>query len=139
MVSFFYQNNFKVRNELSLEKWIKFVVDQELKEAGELNFILCEDNYLLDMNVKYLKHNTLTDVITFDYTIDNIISGDVYISIERVQENASDLDLHLLDELNRVMVHGVLHLCGYKDKTDEELLLMRSKEDYYLSLRTFKN
>ena len=139
MVSFFYQNNFKVRNELSLEKWIKFIEDQELKEAGELNFILCEDNYLLDMNVKYLKHNTLTDVITFDYTIDNIISGDVYISIERVQENASDLDLHLLDELNRVMVHGVLHLCGYKDKTDEELSLMRSKEDYYLSLRTFKN
>ena len=139
MVTYCTLTDFKVENELVLGKWIEFVVEEEGKELGELTFIFCDDNYLLEKNLKYLKHNTLTDVITFDYTIDKIISGDVYISIERVQENASDLSIHLLDELNRVMVHGVLHLCSYMDKTKEELSTMRSKEDYYLSLRSFKN
>jgi len=123
--------NKKVKN------WIvKAILNENLKE-GEVNYIFCDDNYLSDLNIKYLKHNTLTDIISFDYTIGKIISGDIFISIERVKENAELFNTKYVDELHRVMIHGVLHYCGYKDKTDEEKIQMRSKEDYYLSLRDF--
>jgi len=123
--------NKKVKN------WIvKAILNENLKE-GEVNYIFCDDNYLSDLNIKYLKHNTLTDIISFDYTIGKIISGDIFISIERVKENAELFNTKYVDELHRVMIHGVLHYCGYKDKTDEEKTQMRSKEDYYLSLRDF--
>jgi len=123
--------NKKVKN------WIvKAILNENLKE-GEVNYIFCDDNYLSDLNIKYLKHNTLTDIISFDYTIGKIISGDIFISIERVKENAEMFNTKYVDELHRVMIHGVLHYCGYKDKTDEEKTQMRSKEDYYLSLRDF--
>jgi len=123
--------NKKVKN------WIvKAILNENLKE-GEVNYIFCDDNYLSELNIKYLKHNTLTDIISFDYTIGKIISGDIFISIERVKENAEMFNTKYVDELHRVMIHGVLHYCGYKDKTDEEKTQMRSKEDYYLSLRDF--
>jgi len=123
--------NKKVKN------WIvKAILNENLKE-GEVNYIFCDDNYLSELNIKYLKHNTLTDIISFDYTIGKIISGDIFISIERVKENAEMFNTKYVDELHRVMIHGVLHYCGYKDKTDEEKTQMRAKEDYYLSLRDF--
>ncbi len=130
-------NSFELENEDQVSEWITFVIHQENRELGEINYIFCDDSYLLDINIKELKHNTLTDVISFDYSVGDIISGDIYISTERVDENALDLNNLFKDELNRVIVHGVLHYCGYKDKTDEEKIVMRSKEDYYLSLRTF--
>ena len=123
--------NKKVKN------WIvKAILNENLKE-GEINYIFCDDNYLSDLNIKYLRHNTLTDIISFDYSIGKIISGDIFISIERVKENAEMFNTKYVDELHRVMIHGVLHYCGYKDKTDEEKTQMRAKEDYYLSLRDF--
>ncbi|NDK17978.1 MAG: rRNA maturation RNase YbeY [Zetaproteobacteria bacterium] len=123
--------NKKVKN------WIvKAILNENLKE-GEVNYIFCDDIILSELNIKYLKHNTLTDIISFDYTIGKIISGDIFISIERVKENAELFNTKYVDELHRVMIHGVLHYCGYKDKTDEEKTQMRSKEDYYLSLRDF--
>ncbi len=137
MIIFNTVNGFKLTKESAISNWIKFVIHQEKKELGEINYIFCDDNYLVDINNKELKHNTLTDIISFDYTVGIIISGDIYISTERVQDNAIDLNVLFEDELHRVIIHGVLHYCGYKDKTVDEKVLMRSKEDYYLSLRTF--
>lgn len=116
---------------------MEFCIDHESKELGEVCYIFCDDAYLLEKNLKYLKHNTLTDIISFDYTLDDYISGDIFISVERVHENASDLAISFKDELHRVMIHGILHYCGYKDKTEDDKKVMRAKEDYYLSLRTF--
>jgi len=130
-------NSFKLENVDQITQWITFVIHQENRELGEINYIFCDDAYLLDINIKELKHNSLTDIISFDYSVGDVISGDIYISTERVEENAKDLKNCFKDELNRVIVHGVLHYCGYKDKSDEEKTVMRSKEDYYLSLRTF--
>ncbi len=130
-------NSFKLENLDQITQWITFVIHQENRELGEINYIFCDDSYLLDINIKELKHNTLTDIISFDYSVGDVISGDIYISTERVEENARDLMNYFKDELNRVIVHGVLHYCGYKDNSDEENKVMRSKEDYYLSLRTF--
>ena len=130
-------NSFKLENEEQVSDWIHFVIHQENKDLGEINYIFCNDDYLLDINIKKLNHNTLTDIISFDYSVGNVISGDIFISTERVKENALELNNLFKDELNRVIVHGVLHYCGYKDKSKEEKAMMRSKEDYYLSLRTF--
>ena len=130
-------NTFKLEKEDQVSQWIIFVIHRENRELGEINYIFCEDSYLLDINIKELRHNSLTDIISFDYSVGDVISGDIYISTERVEENAMELKNIFNDELNRVIVHGVLHYCGYKDKTDEEKAVMRSKEDYYLSLRTF--
>jgi len=137
MIIYNSENTFSLKNEQQLSKWIEFTIHQENKALGELNYIFCNDDYLLNINIKQLKHNTLTDIISFDYSIDNIISGDVFISTERVTENAFLFNNLFDDEMHRVMIHGVLHYCGYKDKTNDEKKLMRSKEDYYLSLRTF--
>ena len=137
MVIYNSENNFKLNNSVEISKWIEFVIHQEDRLLGEINYIFCDDSYLLEINIKELKHNTLTDVISFDYTVGDIISGDIFISTERVKENADEFNNIFKDELHRVIIHGVLHYCGYKDKTDDEKKEMRSKEDYYLSLRTF--
>ncbi len=137
MIEYTIIGKFILENELQLSDWIQFTLDNEGKELGELNYIFCDDDYLHDINVKTLNHNTLTDIISFDYTQGLLVSGDVFISHERVLDNASDFDLKFRDELHRVMIHGVLHYCGYKDKLDDEKRTMRAKEDYYLSLRTF--
>ena len=137
MVIYNSENDFKLNNSVEISKWIEFVIHQEDRDLGEINYIFCDDSYLLEINIKELKHNTLTDIISFDYTVGNIISGDIFISTERVRENADEFSNIFKDELHRVIIHGILHYCGYKDKTDDEKKEMRSKEDYYLSLRTF--
>lgn len=125
---------FRLKGIKEKRSWFIRCIESEGKSAGEINFIFCSDDYLHKMNMEYLNHDTLTDVITFDYTEENIISGDIFISVPRVKENASQLSFSFGDELNRVMAHGILHLCGYKDKTAKEEKQMRSKEDEKLSL-----
>ena len=137
MIEYNFVGKFAVKEEEKISDWVAFVLDQEEKELGEINYIFCDDDYLQEINIKTLNHNTLTDIISFDYTIGDVVSGDIYISYERVRENADQLGLEFTDELHRVMVHGILHYCGYQDKDEKDKLTMRSKEDYYLSLRTF--
>lgn len=137
MIEYTFVGKFSLEDEANIADWVTFVLDQEEKELGEINYIFCDDDYLFEINIKVLKHKTLTDIISFDYTIGDVVSGDIYISYERVKENAEKLGLDFREELHRVMIHGILHYCGYKDKEDKDKLTMRSKEDYYLSLRTF--
>ena len=134
----FYSENVEVQTESTdLRKWIMEIIVQEGRKEGDLTYVFCDDYYLLDINIKYLKHNYLTDVISFDYSVGNLISGDIFISIDRVKENAQTYSKTFRDELHRVMAHGLLHFCGYNDKTEDDQSVMREKEDYYLSLRTF--
>jgi rRNA maturation RNase YbeY len=129
MISFNYENDFELSNEEQLSNWISRVIASEEKKEGEINYIFCDDDYLLNLNEQYLNHDTLTDIISFDYSMGNEIHGDIFISTERVKDNATDFKVSFEEELKRVMVHGVLHYCGYKDKTEEDEALMRSKED----------
>lgn len=129
MITFNYETDFQLDNEKKYEDWIAEVIESEGKVEGEINYIFCDDDYLYEINVQYLDHQTLTDIISFDYTIGNLISGDIFISVERVRENAQDFGVSFEEELRRVMAHGVLHYCGYKDKTEADEKLMRSKED----------
>ncbi len=135
MIEFNTVNDFELENAEHISKWLQQVIQDENKQLGELNYIFCDDEYLHKMNVQFLDHDTLTDVISFDYTQGIIISGDVYISTERVVENSKDFEVSFNDELHRVMVHGLLHYCGYKDKSEDDQLLMRAKENYYLEKR----
>lgn len=129
MISYNYEIDFMIPNEDFYTSWIESVIVSEQKELGEICYIFCDDDYLSDINQQYLNHDTLTDIISFDYTEGNLVSGDIFISVDRVQDNASDLDITFEEELKRVMIHGVLHYCGYKDKTELDELVMRSKED----------
>lgn len=115
-----------------LDSWIKEAIANEQKTLGEINYIFCDDDYLLEKNQTYLNHDTYTDIITFDYSEENSVSGDIFISIERLKENARKFAVPFDTELRRVMIHGVLHLIGYKDKSDKEKKLMREKEEFYL-------
>ncbi len=137
MIDFNYLDKFELSNEDEIRAWLEFVLDEEDRELGEVSYIFCDDEYLYDLNVKHLKHNTLTDIISFDYSLGKVVSGDIYISVERVEENAKDRGIKFSDELHRIMVHGLLHYIGFKDKSESEKKTMRNKEDYYLSLRTF--
>ena len=119
--------------EKSIEDWIEKTILIEEKKAGDISFIFCSNDYLLSINKEYLNHHYYTDVITFDYVEDDLISGDIFISTEMVEENAQEFNVSFQNELNRVMIHGVLHLIGYKDKTESEQKLMTKKEDQYLS------
>ena len=132
-ISFHYETDFLLENTESLIRWIKNVILEENKELGEVNYIFCDDKYLLEKNIKYLDHDTLTDIITFNYCEGDIISSDIMISIERVMENSSIFENSFSEELNRVMIHGILHLIGYNDKTDGEKEIIRKKEDYYVN------
>ncbi|MFJ1365021.1 rRNA maturation RNase YbeY [Capnocytophaga canimorsus] len=135
MITFNYEIEFELpEQETVFQAWIEKIIASEEKELGELNYIFCNDNYLHQINVQYLDHDTLTDIITFDYTQEQIISGDIFISVERVADNAKDFDVDFQTELLRVMAHGVLHLCGYKDKSDAESKQMRSKEEEKMRL-----
>tara|TARA_B100000768_G_scaffold23491_1_gene21158 strand:- start:109 stop:525 length:417 start_codon:yes stop_codon:yes gene_type:complete len=133
MMDFHYIENDKLSNTEDIKFWINSVLKEEGMIIGELVYILCNDEYLLKKNIQFLNHNTLTDVITFDYSKDNIISGDILISTERVVENAKIFKVDYLTELHRVMVHGLLHLLGYKDKIEKDANIMRQKENYYLN------
>ena len=123
--------DFQLISQNSLSVWIEKTIESEGATLGAVSYIFCSDDYLHQMNVEYLNHDTLTDVITFPYN-DNPIEGDIFISIDRVKDNAQDLAVAFDDELHRVMIHGVLHLCGYSDETDEQEAEMRQKEDEYL-------
>lgn len=129
MILFHYETDFALKTETNYANWICSVVESEGKIVGEINYIFCDDDYLYNININYLNHNTLTDIISFDYTDGNTISGDIFISVERVRENADELGINFHQELLRVMSHGVLHYCGYKDKSDVDEKLMRKKED----------
>ena len=134
MISFNYETDFELENEQAFENWIIDIVDSESSAVGEINYVFCDDEYLHKINVEYLNHDTLTDIISFDYTVGNLIQGDIFISIERVKDNASDFNVSFDEELKRVMAHGVLHYCGYKDKTDADAELMRQKEEEKIKL-----
>lgn len=135
MISFNYEIDFELKNSEEVKSWISKVILEEKCNEGDINYIFCSDEYLHKINVKFLNHDTLTDIISFDYSIGKELHGDIYISVDRVTENASDYGTNFIDELDRVIIHGILHYCGYKDKTNDDELLMRSKEDYYLSIR----
>ena len=124
----------RLNNKRILYNWIYSLVLSEKKEPGEITVILCSDQFLLDMNKKFLDHDYYTDIITFDYCAGNIISGELYISVDRVKENAKSFEVSFAHELHRVMAHGILHLCGYKDKKKLDVLLMRKKEDEKLKM-----
>ena len=126
---------FEFQGKLANNRWLRFVAEAEAKRIGEVNIIFCSDPYILDVNINYLGHDYYTDIITFDYVEGDVLSGDLFISIDSVRENASFYEAEFPTELRRVMVHGLLHLIGYDDHTPEEQKEMRSKEDYYLSLR----
>jgi len=134
MISFNYETDFTLDNESIYEDWISRIVDSEGFELGEINYIFCDDEYLHKINVEYLNHDTLTDIISFDYSVGNILQGDIFISIERVADNAKDFNVVFDVELKRVMSHGVLHYCGYKDKSAADETLMRSKEDEKIAM-----
>jgi rRNA maturation RNase YbeY len=129
MISFNYETDFALDNETDFANWLSEVISSELKNEGEINYIFCDDDYLLEINQQYLDHDTLTDIISFDYSVGNELHGDIFISVERVRENATDFNVSFEDELKRVMVHGVLHYCGYKDKSESDERLMREKEE----------
>ncbi|OUS02381.1 rRNA maturation RNase YbeY [Flavobacteriales bacterium 33_180_T64] len=133
MISFNYETDFILENKEQITQWISSVISEEAFNEGEINYIFCDDNYLLGINLEFLDHDTLTDIISFDYTMGKEINGDIYISVERVQENAEEFKTVFSNELHRVMVHGVLHYCGYKDKSETEEKLMREKENYYIN------
>ena len=133
MINFHYETDFQLNNEGSLSGWVTSVIHSEGYKEGEINYIFCTDEYLLQLNLEFLKHDTLTDIISFDYSVGKQINGDIYISIERVADNAKDFDVDFAIELQRVMVHGILHYCGYKDKSIADMELMRNKEDQYLA------
>lgn len=126
---------FLFKNKAQNNKWLKLVAESEIRKIGDIAIIFCSDNYILDINVKYLQHDYFTDIITFDYCEGSVLSGDLFISIDSVRENATLYGAEFKDELNRVIVHGVLHLIGYDDHTEEEQKIMREKENYYLELR----
>ena len=129
MISFNYETDFELENEAQYEEWISRIIESEGFDEGEINYIFCDDDYLHKINVDYLDHDTLTDIISFDYTEGNLLQGDIFVSVERVRENANDFNVAFEDEIKRVLSHGILHYCGYKDKSPEDELLMRSKED----------
>ncbi|WP_055447290.1 rRNA maturation RNase YbeY [Lacinutrix mariniflava] len=133
MISFNYENDFKLPNETQISNWISTVITSENCKEDEINYVFCDDDYLHKLNVDFLNHDTLTDVISFDYSVGKTLQGDIFISTERVADNAKDFEVTFQEEVHRVLVHGILHYCGYKDKTEEEAKLMREKENFYLN------
>lgn len=130
--------SFNLQNEAAVSQWLIHAISGEGKTCEELSITFCSDEHLLKLNQSHLNHDTYTDIITFDYSNRESVSGELFISVERVKENAVEYQVDFIDELHRVLIHGVLHLCGYQDKKPEAKLQMTSKEDYYLNLRAFK-
>ncbi len=136
MITFNYETDFKLEDESKISNWISTCIKKYAFTEGELNYIFCDDEYLHKLNVEFLKHDTLTDIISFDYSVGKEISGDIFISVERVKENAIKYSQNTENEINRVIIHGVLHYCGFKDKNEEEKNIMRAQEDSCLSVLT---
>ena len=137
MIRYFKEDTkFEFKSRALNNKWLKMVAESEIRRIGDINIIFCSDNYIRDVNMKYLQHDYFTDIITFDYCEKNRLNGDLFISVDSVRENALFYGTEFSDELNRVIVHGILHLVGYDDHSEEDIAVMRSKEDYYLGLRS---
>lgn len=134
MINFNYETEFTLENEQVFADWLSAVIVSENKNEGEINYIFCDDEYLHKINVEYLNHDTLTDIISFDYTVGNELNGDIFVSVERVADNAKDFNVSFEEELKRVLAHGILHYCGYKDKSEADAELMRSKEDEKIAM-----
>jgi len=136
MINFHVEDiDFKFQQKLKIKNWLKSIIETEGFKTGDINYIFCSDDYLLKINIEYLDHDYLTDIITFDNSEEEeLIEGDIFVSIDRVKDNAQGFQVSFEHELKRVLAHGVLHLCGYLDKTDEDEKLMRSKENHYLQL-----
>ena len=136
MVSYYNEDTkFAFKEKRLTNRWLKLVAESEIRRLGDISIIFCSDNYILDVNMKYLQHDYFTDIITFDYCEGDRISGDLFISVDSVRETAQFSGTEFENELTRVIVHGVLHLIGYDDHTEEDIAQMRAKENYYLSLR----
>lgn len=137
MIRYFCEDiKFTYKNKLANNRWLKMVAGSEIRKIGDINVIFCSDNYILDVNMKYLQHDYFTDIITFDYCEGKVLSGDLFISVDSVRENSIEFGTDFEEELHRVIVHGVLHLIGYDDHTDEDKKVMRQKENYYLQMRS---
>lgn len=134
MIEFLSETDFSLEDQQKYITWIERVIEFEGFSPGDISYVFCDDDYLLNINKEYLNHDILTDIITFDYTLGKEVHGEIYISIERVKENAETFEVSFEDELKRVMIHGILHLIGYKDKTEEEQSTMRSMEDKCISI-----
>ena len=132
MITFNYETDFKLVSEEKTSRWIEDVIEKEGASLGEINYIFCDDLYLHKINVEYLNHDTYTDIISFDYSLGKTLNGDIYISTERVLENSQTFNVTFREELHRVIIHGILHYAGYKDKTEEEKEQMRTKENQAL-------
>lgn len=136
MIRYFQEDiRFELKQKMLNNRWLKMVAGSEMRRLGAINIIFCSDNYILDVNMKYLQHDYFTDIITFDYCEKDELSGDLFISIDSVRENAQFYGTEFADELNRVMVHGLLHLIGYDDHSEADIAEMRQKENYYLEMR----
>ena len=137
MIRYFCEDiRFTYKNKLANNRWLKMVAGSEIRKIGDINVIFCSDNYVLDVNMKYLQHDYFTDIITFDYCEGKVLSGDLFISVDSVRENSIEFGTDFEEELHRVIVHGVLHLIGYDDHTEEDKKVMRQKENYYLQMRS---
>ena len=137
MIRYFCEDiRFTYKNKLANNRWLKMVAGSEIRKIGDINIIFCSDNYILDVNMKYLQHDYFTDIITFDYCEGKVLSGDLLISVDSVRENSIEFGTDFEEELHRVIVHGVLHLIGYDDHTEEDKKVMRQKENYYLQMRS---
>ena len=133
MIQFFFENIDEIPISTATISWLEDVIKTENKKKGEINYILCDDEYLLKVNQDFLDHDYYTDIITFDYVKGKTISGDIFVSLPRISDNAKTLVRDFNSEFHRVLAHGILHLMGYKDKTEEEITEMRQKEDFYLN------
>jgi rRNA maturation RNase YbeY len=132
MVQFFFENIDEITIDPKIISWIEEIILIEHRKVGEINYIFCDDEHLLKVNQDFLKHDYYTDVITFDYVKGKTISADIFVSLPRISENAISLQKDFQTEFYRVIAHGILHLCGYKDKSEEDIVIMRQKEDFYL-------
>jgi probable rRNA maturation factor len=137
MIEFYSETDFNIEDTKALSHWISEIILHENHELGDLTYVFCDDAYLHKLNLQFLNHDTLTDIISFDNSLGKQIHGEIYISVERVKENARTYQVAFLEELHRVIIHGVLHFCGYKDKTKKQQEAMSCKENEALDLRTF--
>lgn len=133
MIQFFFENTDEIKLPLNLAEWAENIIISEQKKPGKITYIFCDDEYLLEINRTYLDHDYYTDIITFDYVKGKTIAGDIFVSLQRISDNAVTLSSDFENELLRVVAHGILHLCGFKDKTEKEVADMRAKEDFYLN------
>jgi len=134
MISFNYETDYELSDETAISDWLSQVILSESKKEGDINYIFCDDEYLHKINLQYLNHDTLTDIISFDDCVGNLLNGDIFISVERVADNAKDFEVTFDEELKRVLVHGILHFAGYKDKSQEDELKMRQKEEEKIAM-----